>query len=321
MVDEEQVMTPVTHKYTVVDEEQVMARSSRAVLPWTVERQETQVSFSMHSAPVNNKQCDAIQSASAPNRNVNDVSVESGYQSNTQDLDHFSQQALKRKSSSMSSSSSDASASDRSPVPKKSKIVVLKTKGVGTGTAKSNTELKDQEIELLKKKVTILEKQLEIKSTELNESRDCAKRWETKHRDLIKEYRELRKEREEFTAQNSKLRIENNKLKSTAGKTVLTILEEEVKGQLDGMRNQWAKLGTPPKTADHGVDASVQTEDDSTSKKQAELTGDLDNVIAAAMINFQFLEAAREHADGEQRGLKVRMLKAVELMKKLNEKE
>lgn len=285
-----------------------------------IESHDTRSKFSAQSASVNNRQPDAIQSAAAPTRIVHDAPVESCFQRAIQDLDHFSKQALKRKTSSTSSDSSDTSDSETSPVPKKTKIVVSKTMSAKTGSGKSKTESKDQGIEQ-RKEVVDLRKKLEEKTKELSMSRDCATRWERECRDQTKQVRKMRKEIEEINSLNSKFAIENNKLKSMASKNMLTIVEEEVKGQLDGMRNQWAKLGTPPKTADHGVDAGVQTEDNSTSKKRANLKWNLDNVVTSAMSWLQDVEIAKEKADTAQASLQHEMLQAFEYMKQLNEME
>lgn len=121
---------------------------------------------------------------------------------------------------------------------------------------------------------------------------------------------------------NGRLTAENNKLKSTAGKTMLSIMQDDVKGQLDVMRSQWANFGTLPKTADVEVHAGTQTEDDRVAKERKKLTGELEEIVQSINKEMASRELARlahiQSDDIIREGLTAKVEEAMALLGKLD---
>ncbi len=72
-------------------------------------------------------------------------------------------------------------------------------------------------------------------------------------------------------------------VRSKSTSVMLNAMESEVKEQLGGMRAQWAKMGAPPKTADHGVDTGVQTDHTGVDEKEESMGKAIEADLGSAM--------------------------------------
>jgi hypothetical protein len=206
------------------------------------------------------------------------------------------------------------------------------------GTDKSKTALKKEGVEQ-RKEIKELKAKLEESEWAIRSKKSCLNLHRTnsvrpqnlnraeqqKLKNLIhaeqEKVKKLENEPKEYRLLNGKLTAENNELKSTAGKTMLSILQEEVKGQLDGMRSQWAKFGTPPRTADVRVHAGTQTEDDGMAKERKKLSEELEEIIRSTNKEMASRNLVRlvhnQNDDLIQEGLRAKFGKAMALLGKL----